>query len=162
MAVGGLGVAFFYEMQKRRGDDSGEKWRQQGCNWFSYASILNFPIGFWFLGFIPASAYDGSTWAGRIFILLLAATVFGIAKAIIAAQRCLVMPATVWALATVFFMTLARDLLRYDYLRDYFSPAALPLKAQYSPLVLFLVLAILVGWLIWWMLKIVWRPEVNR
>jgi len=162
VAIGGLGVAFYYEMRKRRGDNSGEKWRRRGCNWFSYANIVNFPIGFWFLGFIPASAYDGSTWSGRLFILLLAATFIGIAKAIIAAQRCFVIPTTCWALATIFFMTLARDLLRFDYLRDYFSPAALPVQAQYSPLLLFLLLAAVMGWLIVWLLKAAGRTEVNR
>jgi len=59
-------------------------------------------------------------------------------------------------------MTLARDLLRFDYLRDYFSPAALPVQAQYSPLLLFLLLAAVMGWLIVWLLKAAGRTEVNR
>lgn len=161
-ALGGLGIALFYEVKKRRGDQSGEKWRNLGCSWFSYASMLNFPIGFWFLGYIPASAYDGGTWSGRLFILFLAASIFGAAKAIIAALRCRVLPATAWALATVFFMTVARDLLRVEYLKPWFSLSDLPTQPQYSPFLVFLLVAGAVGWSVWWMLKTVWQAEVNK
>lgn len=162
VALGGLGIALFYEIKKRGGDNSGEPWRIRGCNWFSYASLINFPIGFWFLAFIPASAYDGSTWTGRIFILLLVATFIGTAKAIIAALRYRVLPATVWGLATVFFMTVARDLLRVEYLKPWFSLSGLPTLPQYSPLVVFLLIAVAIGWSVWWMLKIVWNAEVAK
>ncbi|NTV14599.1 MAG: hypothetical protein HGA96_11830 [Desulfobulbaceae bacterium] len=161
IAIGGLGIAFFYELQRRRGDNSGARWRTLGCNWFSYASIINFPIGFWFLAFIPQSSYDGATLSGRLFIPLLAATIFGIAKAIIAALRDRVMPATFWALAAVFFMTVARDLVRLEYLKPWFSLSRLPESPQYSPLLLFLVLTAAMGWCVWWMLKTVWRREVK-
>lgn len=159
VAVGGLGIAFFYEIKKRRGDDSGNRWRTLGCNWFSYASIINFPIGFWFLAYIPENTYDGATITGRLFILLLAMSIFGIAKAIIAAQRDRVMAATYWALATVFFMTVARDLLRLEYLRPWLSLPRLPQSSQYSPLILFLILAVAMGCCIWWMLKTLWTRE---
>lgn len=162
VALGGLGIALFYEIKKRGGDDSGEQWRIRGCNWFSYASLINFPIGFWFLAFIPASTYDGATWSGRIFILLLAATIFGIAKAIIAALRCRVVPAACWGLSSVFFMTVARDLLRVEYLKPWFSLSDLPLLPQYSPLLVFLLTAGAVVWVVWWMLKTVWSAEVTK
>lgn len=162
VALGGLGVALYYELRKRRGDTTGEPWRVRGCNWFSYASMANFPLGFWFLAFIPASAYDGSTVSGRIFILLLAASIFGIAKAIIAAQRGRVLPATFWALATVLFMTIARDLLRLEYLKEWLALAQLPRTSQYSPMFLFLALAAAMAGLIWWMLKTVLSPEVRK
>jgi hypothetical protein len=162
VAVGGLGIALFYEVKKRQGEISGEIWRIRGCDWFSYASLINFPIGFWFLAFIPASTYDGATWGGRIFILLLAATIFGIAKAIIAAMRYRVLPATVWALATVFCMTLARDLLRVEDLKPWFDLTELPVLPQYSPLLAFLLLAGAVVWVVGWMLKMVWSAEVAK
>lgn len=162
VAVGGLGVAIFYEIKKRQGDASGEIWRLRGCDWFSYASLINFPIGFWFLAFIPASTYDGATWSGRLFILLLIATVFAIVKAIIAAQRYRVLPATAWGLVTVFSMTLARDLLRIEYLKPWFSLADLPVKPQYSPLLVFLLIAGVVVWVVGWMLKTVCPEEVSK
>jgi hypothetical protein len=162
VAVGGLGIALFYEIKKRGGDDSGAKYRIRGCDWFSYASLINFPIGFWFLAFIPASTYDGATWGGRIFILLLAATIFAIAKAIIAAMRYRVLPATSWALATVFFMTIARDLLRVEYLKPWFALADLPVLPQYSPLLAFLLIGGAVVWVVGWMLKMACSAGVTR
>lgn len=162
VAVGGLGIALFYEIKKRQGDASGEIWRIRGCNWFSYASLINFPIGFWFLAFIPASTYDGATWSGRFFVLLLAATIFGIAKAIIAAMRYRVLPATVWAMATVFLMTIARDLLRVEYLKPWFTLSKLPVQPQYSPLLVFLLIGGAVVWVVGWMLKTVCATEVTK
>lgn len=162
VAVGGLGIALYYEIGRRRGDLSGEKWRRRGCDWFSYASIVNFPIGFWFLAFIPTAAYDGNTSGGRLFILLLAATILAIAKAIISSLRYRVAPATVWGLVAVLCMTLARDLLRVEYLKPWFSLPDLPLRPQYSPLLVFLLIAGAVGWTVWWMLKTVWAGEVTK
>ena len=162
VAVGGLGIALFYEIKKRRGNASDETWRVRGCNWFSYASLINFPIGFWFLGVIPVSTYNGATWSGRLFVLLLAATIFGIAKAIIAAMRYRVLPAAVWAMTTVFFMTIARDLLRVEYLKPWFALSKLPVQPQYSPLLVFLLIARVVVWVVGWMLKTVCATEVKK
>lgn len=162
VAVGGLGIALFYEIMKRQGDDSGEQWRILGCNWFSYTSMINFPIGFWFLAFIPASAYDGSTLSGRFFILLLAVSIFAIAKAIISALRYRVMPATVWGLVAVFSMTVARDLLRLEYLKPWFSLPDLPVLPQYTPLLVFILIGGAVVWIVGWMLKSLCLAEVAK
>jgi hypothetical protein len=162
VAVGGLGIALFYEIKKRQGDDSGEPWRRRGCNWFSYASLVNFPIGFWFLAFIPAATYDGATWSGRLFMLLLITTILAIAKAIIAALRYLVLPATLWGMTAVFCMTLARDLLRVAYLKPWFSLPDLPVQPQYTPLLVFLLIAGAVVWVVGWMLKMVCFAEETK
>jgi len=161
VAIGGLAIALYFDFQKRRGDTSADQWIRHGCNWFTYATIINFGIGFWFLGVLPESTFIQATFLHKIFFILIVGSVFTIVMAVAYAQQYRLIHATAWATATVFLMTLARDVLRLASLKwsfsccekPYFSLGDLPLVPQYSPFIVFLVVFVLVGKLIWWMLK---------
>jgi hypothetical protein len=159
VAIGGLAIALYFEIRKRRGATDGDEWIKLGCNWFTTATIINFGIGFWFLGALPEIAYDPTTLAGKTFFILIVASVATIIPSVVYAQTGRIIPATVWALVTVLLMTLARDILRLTYLKPYFSLSDLPYVPQYSPFIIFL-LAVLGGvYLIGWMLKTVWNTK---
>jgi len=153
IAIGGLAIALYFDYQKRRGDTSADQWIRHGCNWFTYATIVNFGIGFWFLGALPESAYSPATFLGKTFFVMIVGSVFTIVMAVVYAQQYRLIHATAWATATVLLMTLARDVLKLAYLKPYFSLGELPQVSQYSPFIVFLVFFIIGGRLIWWMLK---------
>ncbi len=159
VAIGGLAIALYFEIRKRRGATDGDEWIKLGCNWFTYATIINFGIGFWFLGALPEAAYDPATLGGKIFFILIVGSVVTIIPSVVYAQTGRIIPATGWALVTVLLMTLARDILRLTYLKPYFSLSELPRVSQYSPFIIFL-LAVLGGvYLVGWMLKTVWNSK---
>jgi len=159
IAIGGLAIAFYYEILKRRGHNETSRWIKTGCNWFSIVTVVNFGIGFWFFSFLPAPILDMQTITGKIFISLLGVAIFCTFLAVIKAQTYKVFPATIWALSAVFLMTLMRDLLRVTHLKPFFNITELPVNPQYSPLLIFLVALAGAVYLISWMLKTVWAAK---
>jgi hypothetical protein len=159
VAMGGLAIALYFEIRKRRGAADGDEWIKLGCNWFTVATIINFGFGFWFLGALPEAAYNPTTLGGKIFFILVAGSVVTIIPSVASAQTGKIISATAWALVTILLMTLARDILRLTYLKPYFSLAELPYVPQYSPFIVFLLAFIGGGFLIGWMLKTVWNAK---
>ena len=159
VAMGGLAIALYFEIRKRRGAADGDEWITLGCNWFTVATIINFGFGFWFLGTLPQASYDPATLGGKIFFILVAGSVVTIIPSVAAAQTGRIITATAWALVTILLMTLARDILRLTYLKPYFSLAELPYVPQYSPFIVFLLAFIGGGFLVGWMLKTVWNAK---
>lgn len=159
VAVGGLTVATYYEFRGRKGDTMGKRWIQYGCNWFSIATVVNFPIGFWFLGALPSSVHNVETLVGKLFTASLYGAIAAGVVSVIQAQRYRVYRAASWALGAIFFMTMARETVRISYLHPYFSLADLPLAPQYSPMIVFLIFLVAVSVLIGWMLRIVFFAQ---
>ena len=159
VAIGGLAIALYFEILKRRGATDGDDWIKLGCKWFTVATIINFGIGFWFLGALPEIAYNASTLGGKIFFILMVGSIATIIPSVVSAQTGRIIPATAWALATILLMTLARDVLRLTYLKPYFSLSDLPTASQYSPFLVFLLAVVGGGFLITWMLKTVWNAK---
>ena len=159
VAVGGLAIALYFEIRKRRGTVAGEEWIKVGCNWFTVATIINFGVGFWFLGALPQAAYNPATLGGKLFFILVVGSVATIVPAVVYAQTGRIIPATAWTLMTVLLMTLARDVLRLTYLKPYFNLSELPYSPQYSPFIIFLLAFLGGSYLVGWMLKKVWNTK---
>ena len=159
VAMGGLAIALYFEIRKRRGATDGEEWIKVGCNWFTVATIINFGFGFWFLGVLPEAAYNPATLGGKFFFIMVAGSVATIIPAVAYAQTGRIIPAAAWTLVTVLLMTLARDILRLTYLKPYFSLSELPYSPQYSPFIVFLLAFIGGIYLVGWMLKKVWNAK---
>ena len=154
IAVGGLAIALWYTYQKQRGAPDCDRWIRHGCNWFAVATIINFGIGFWFLGVLPDNLINAHTLPGAFFYLLLAAAILCAFLSVIQAQRDRILPATWLTLAMILFMVLMRDILRFRYLDPWFSPSALSVEPAWSPLIVFLLSFVAGLILIGWMLKI--------
>ena len=158
IAVGGLSLALLGDWRLRRGDQSAAAAVHSGCNWFAYATIVNFGIGFWLFGTLPRQqVLDLATLNGiLIAVLLLTGIVIGV-LAVIYSLQARVRPALYTALTAVLVMILIRDLVRVAYLRPYFSLDDLQVASQYSPMLAFL--ATFAGGLavIYWMLRLAWR-----
>jgi hypothetical protein len=156
LSVGGLAIAVYYEFKRRRGAEGVERWITYGCNWFSVSSLINFMVGFWFLSRLYGTIINPADPAGKVFFIFVICAIISIAIAVINAQSERVYRAAGWTMTTIFFMTVAREILRNTYLRDYVNLTELPVASQYSPLLVFLIVLAGAGWLIYWMLKKVW------
>ena len=153
IAMGGLAIALFYEMKRQRGYTTVERWIRYGCVRFSYATIANFGIGFWFLGMLPPQVRDTSTPLGMLFVVCILSALITGTLAVIHGFSYQVIPAFILALTTIFFMVLVRDLARAAYLKPYFTLPQLEVIPQYSPMLIFLVFLLAGAGLIGWMLK---------
>lgn len=158
VAVGGLSLALLADWRLRRGDQDAAAGVRSGCNWFAYATIVNFGIGFWFFGSLPRQQIFDLTTLNGILIagLLLTGIILGVLSVIYSLQG-RVRPTLYMVLPTVLVMIFIRELVRAAYLRPYFSLADLKVDPQYSPMLVFLVIfaggLVLIGW----MLKLAWR-----
>lgn len=162
IAVGSLAVAVLYDYKKKRGDAEAVQWVKQGCRWFSIATGVNFGIGFWFLGTLPPSTHDASTFVGMLFAVVLYGSIASAAVSLVKAMTYRVISAAIWTLLTVFLMVVARDLVRISYLKPFLSLSDLPVTPQYSPFVLFIVFFVGVGFLVRWLLRVACKSkEVN-
>jgi len=152
VAVGGLAIALFYTYKSSRGHKDSSKWIQYGCNWFAGATIVNFALGFWFLGSLPKGLINPATLVGGLFSIFLVLALITAVLAVIAAMRYRPLPAAGLLLTTVLFMVLVREFLRASYLRPWFSPTELTVQSSWSPFILFLLFfaagLVLGGWML--------------
>ncbi|MFZ5760911.1 MAG: hypothetical protein ACOY32_14940 [Thermodesulfobacteriota bacterium] len=162
IAVGSLAVAVYSDFRHRNGDTAAVLRISLGCRWFAVATGLNFGVGFWFLGTLPSAAHDTSTPAGILFAVTLYGSVATGALSIIKAMTGRVRSAALWTLITVFFMVVARDMVRIASLSPFLSLSELPVVPQYSPFLVFCLLFIAIGLLVRWMVRLVWRMEEMR
>jgi hypothetical protein len=161
IAIGGLSLALLGDWRLRRGDQSAAAAVHSGCNWFAYATIVNFGIGFWFFGTLPRQVHDLTTISGILIgVLLLIGIILGI-LAVIFSLQARVRPILYTALSAVLIMILMRELVRVAYLRPYFSLADLQVAPQYSPMLAFLVIFAAGLVLVGWMLKLAWRAVAS-
>jgi hypothetical protein len=160
VAVGGLALGLYYDWKKRHGDMAAAAQIPSAMNWFSYATILNFGIGTWYFGGLPATirTVTGAASAFTLFFLL-----SGIGAAILSViygfQR-RVRQTAFAALAAIICMVAVRELVRRQTLAPWFSTSELQVVPQYSPLLLFLAVFAAGLALIWYMIKLV-RPAHN-
>ena len=138
VAVGGLSQAILWKIRLRRGIPGADRKVTIGMQWFFSATVVQLFWGIWFLLALPPEVtrtlLKGSSYAtflvtagfGAVLLILF----FGVRRQVWAA--------TASTVATVTIMVLMRDLVRAAYLEPFFTPAALKVQPQYSPMVLFL------------------------
>jgi len=141
VAVGGLFQAILAKLRKTLPDRQGRI--DQGMRWFTTATVVQILIGFWFLISLPREvmlSFMGDATPNTVFFVLglagaAASLSFGFARRI--------WPATAAAVATVFIMAILRDMVRGEFLKPVFQPSDLKVAAQYSPMIVFLIVLIL-------------------
>lgn len=132
VAIGGLFVALLGRWGKN------DEYVDLGMLWLTRATLVNLAIGLWFLISLPREillAFMGGS------IPATATLVIGLGCAgmlLAAGFRKQPVQATVWAVLTVFFMSLTRHWLRSLFLSPWFRIEDTPVTGQYSPLFLFL------------------------
>ena len=163
-AVGGLFSAVLWRIRQSRGGVSAEDAGRRiasGMTWFSYATMIQVLIGFWFLIALPKEIMLLFMGEGGIHTFLL---VIGLAMALLTLlfgfkQRVYSTVASLVALVIV--MAVMRALVRNAYLQPYFSLSHLKVMAQYSPMIMFLVVFVVGLALVAYMLRLTFRARTE-
>lgn len=140
LAVGGLAQAVLWTVKARRGADASYAAGRirQGMGVFAWFSLLQVLAGAWFLASLPNQVavrfMGGHGMSTAAFLLALA----GAFLLLVFGFKARVWPAAAATVVTVLLMACVRELARLAYLAPYFSPADLPVRPQYGPVVMFL------------------------
>jgi hypothetical protein len=138
IAVSGLYIAITWERKKANGISHSDINIARGMKYFTYATIVQFCVGIWFLISLPRDIMHlfmgGNFVNSAVFIAGLLAGItslfFGFTKK--------VWPAAWATIVGIIFMVILRDMVRTAYLTPYFAVEKLKTLYQYSPLIMFL------------------------
>lgn len=160
LALAGLGVALWGRWRTSKSLPFGADMLKSGLRWYAVATLVNFFIGGLYLGTIPAEVLSRAVLGDRLAVGLLVLGAMAGLGSIPAAFTRLLGLTTVCALVSVVTMVLFRYVVRVAYLEPWFTTGSLAVKAQYSPLIAFILVFIGGAALVWWMLRLAARtPE---
>ncbi len=137
VAVGGLFIAIIQTLKAEKGKEADEQTIALGMKYFTFATLLQIPAGFWFQMRLPREIMHlflgGSLPHTAVFLLSLLLIIqtlyFGFKKT--------VWPAAFSLLVLVFAMINMRDMVRTAYLEPFFSVHRLENTGQYSSFLFF-------------------------
>jgi len=158
IAVGGLFLAIIGKIKTKikagKGNDNFEDMISSGMKWFSYATLVQIVIGFWFAASIPKDIILLFLGGSNSATLLMLCGLTGAGTALFFGFKQRVWPSTGAVVFTIIVMVLMRDMVRAAYLNPYFALSDLKVELQYSPMILFIVTLIIGIGLIGYMLKL--------
>ena len=155
IAVGGLSIGLFYDFRKRKGDSDCDEGIRTGMKWFSVTTMLNFGVGFWYLGSLPESV-QSLTGNGSTFFLVFLVSGAGLAiLSLIYGMRHEVRKAVYSLLGALFCMVLVREFARRLTLEPWFNTSELEVVPQYSPFIAFLIVFVAGLALVYYMVRLV-------
>ena len=161
VAVGGLAIALSFHGKHKRGDQAAAPWIEYGCRWFSYATLVNFAIGLWFLATLPKGLLNPSNTTGLFLLLALIGGILLAVPAVMFGLTARVLPAISCTLGTIALMILVRSLLRTALIAPWFSVSQLVIIPSVSPLFFFLFFLTAGLMLIIWMVRFALRSGAD-
>ncbi|MFW6332026.1 MAG: hypothetical protein ACOC23_01865 [Thermodesulfobacteriota bacterium] len=145
LAVAGIFTAVVWTLKEKKGIPETETNIRRGMRWFTIATLFQILIGFWFQISIPNRIMllflGESTLHTTVFIVGLGLVV----QALYYGFKNRVWPAAFSLVLLVVVMTVMRDLVRRAYLAPYFKVSDLQVLGQYTPLLAFLIILIVVA-----------------
>jgi hypothetical protein len=158
IAVGGLFLAIVGKIKTKvktgQENDNFQEMISSGMKWFSYATLVQIIIGFWFAISLPNHIILLFLGGSSLATLLFFSGLIGSGTALYLGFNKRVWPSAGTAVFTVVVMVLIRDMVRTAYLKPYFALSDLKVEPQYSPMILFLVTLVTGIALIGYMLKL--------
>jgi len=154
LAIGGLFLAMVGKAKNKEGSPPFEAMISSGMKWFSYATLAQIIIGFWFAVALPNHIILLFLGGSRLGTLLFFSGLAGAGAALYFGFNKRVWPSAGTVVFTVVVMVLIRDMVRTAYLEPYFALSDLKVETQYSPMILFLITLMAGIGLIGYMLKL--------
>jgi len=158
IAVGGLFLAIVGKIKVKikagKVNDNFKEMISSGMKWFSYATLVQVIIGFWFAVLLPNDIILLFLGGSISATLLLLCGLTGAGTALFFGFKKQVWPSTGAVVFTIIVMVLIRDMVRTAYLKPYFALSDIKVEPQYSPMILFIVTLIIGIGLIGYMLKL--------
>jgi hypothetical protein len=142
VAVAGLVMAGIWDWRSGKGSDDYSQRVRGGLQIFGVATIVQFAVGFWFLGALPSSLIFKLLGGDPLKSALLGLGVLSGFGAAAAAFSGKFRPTAILLFLALLFMTVTRYNLRTLYLEPYFNPSQLVISPQYGVLALFLLVLI--------------------
>ncbi|MEN8140293.1 MAG: hypothetical protein ABFR97_03620 [Thermodesulfobacteriota bacterium] len=139
VATAGLALALYGDYRQERGHSCPEHMVAGGCRLFSYATIANFGVGFWYLGSLPTGIFRQPGLAGKLMAFCLLLAIATTALAVINGLRERARQALAFLLLTLLAMTLVREFARAILLAPWRDYGEIPLRPEYSPFIFFLL-----------------------
>lgn len=159
LAVGGLFLAMVGKVKAKKGNHHFAAMISSGMKWFSYATLVQIIIGFWFAISLPNHIILLFLGDSSLATLLFFSGLIGSGAALYFGFNKRVWPSAGAAIFTVVVMVVIRDMVRAAYLKPYFSLSDLKVEPQYSPMILFMVTLITGIGLIGYMLRLVTKRK---
>jgi hypothetical protein len=160
VALAGLGVALLARRWQTDSPELADWGRRYGVTWFMVGTLVQFPVGLWFLFSLPAEIRQvllGEKLAVGILLLAILLALLGL----LAAPNNL-LATSVALLGTVSLMAVLRHFVRRASLRPYFDPHLLPVRGQWVVFSMFVVLLLAGLATVGWMLYVFYRPAATR
>ena len=171
LAISGI-LIVYYGVSLLKKDEGAGKWAlSYGLKWFTFGTLIQFLVGFWFVFSLPASIKraflggDPASTAHLITGVVLALLAIGVFH--FSARRRNPLPGIIVASVLVFLllatMAIMRDMVRSAYLSAHWQTAglpqgltSLPVKPQWDVFALFVVLLIVaIVTVLWMVVKVV-------
>lgn len=152
-AVGGLFVALFGRFRKTMEPETRAAAEKTGMAIFSVMTGAQIVAGFIFLMSLPRKimlSFLGGDITATVFLVV------GLSMALLvfaAGMKRKVYPCAMLVLPLIYIMAFIRDFVRTGYLETYFSPDALQVRSQYSPMFMFFAALIAGIVVVAWMLR---------
>lgn len=150
LAVAGLFLAILNRKAAARGDAAAGERARLGLAWFTRATMAQFALGPWYLFAQPRAVHWAFLGGDGLATAVLAIGVCLAGAALIQGLRGAVGGAAFFAVATACAMVAVRELARLASRAPVFSPASLPVAAQYGPFFMFLAACAAVGAAVAW------------
>lgn len=165
VAVGGLFIAIVQTLKAERGKEADDEAISLGMKYFTFATLLQIPAGFWFQMSLPRDIMHlflgGSLPHTAVFLLSLLLMI----QTLYLGLKKTVWPAAFSLLVLVFAMINMRDMVRTAYLDPFFSVHRLENTGQYSSFLFFAFSLFVSAGLILYVLELArktWQSEPER
>lgn len=162
LAIAGLAAASLWAYRERGGNGRGTAMIRNGLRVFGIATLVQIPIGFWFLVALPREIILQFMGRDPVATVILALGFLSGIGAIVSALRGKLRPTIMQIAVTMITMVVTRDQLRTMYLHGQFSTANLSLAPQYGVLALFVIILVAGAAAIAWMLNAGFGPASRR
>ena len=159
IAVGGLFLAIIGKIKAKTGNNGFEEMISSGMQWFSFATLMQLAIGFWFAASLPKDILHLFLGGSNTATLLMGAALISAGAALFFGFKKQIWLATSAVVFTIVGMVLIRDIVRLAYLKPYFVLSDLVVEPQYSPLIIFIITLVAGIGLVGYMLKLATKKK---
>lgn len=159
IAIAGLGRAVWYFFSKKCDETVKQAGIKSGLRIFGYTTLVQIAIGVWFWLSLPETIWKLFMGQNLIYTVLLSIGIVGalwIGHAAITGKFRL---SLILGLSVLVIMLIVRELVRHAYMKDVFHPKDMEIVSQVSPLLVFLLVFVTGLALIYYMLKLAFKPK---
>ena len=162
IAIAGLGKAIYYHFYKKADPEKKKLEISRGLKIFGWFTIIQIVMGVWFWMALPKDImmlFMGKNIAYTI--IMVVSWLLGL-LILHAAFSGKLLTSTIYGTTTMVLMVIMRDLVRQAYLGDIFHPKDLIVTPQASPLIAFLLIFIVGLGAIFYMIKLITKPSIEK